>query len=305
MKPSSLAHLRKIYGNKMEENSLVAKYTSARVGGLADALIIVRSSGELTEIVERMWEMEIPFHVIGGGSNILVSDNGYRGLLVINRSRKMEFEGIEDSPLCKAESGASMNALAQKAARLGLGGFEWAASIPGSLGGAIYGNAGAFGGEMAGNLVNVTFVLPQHGVQIWPVGKMEYEYRSSILKREHPSAIIASAVLSLKKSSMDMILQKMEKNSIQRHDTQPSGAGMGSIFKNPPGYSAGHLIEETGLKGKRIGNAEISSLHANFIVFKGKSCARDVKELLDLVQVEVKKKIGVDLELEIEMLGDW
>jgi UDP-N-acetylmuramate dehydrogenase len=183
--------------------------------------------------------------------------------------------------------------------------LEWAATVPGSLGGAIYGNAGAFNGDMAGNLVSIDLILPEIGHQTWPVEKMEYAYRSSILKRELQKVVILSAELSVFLSSKLEVRKIMNQNSKTRRSTQPPGASMGSIFKNPPDDFAGRLIESAGLKGKRIGNMEISPVHANFIVNHGLSSASDVKELIEFARNEVSRKFGVDLELEIELVGEW
>jgi UDP-N-acetylmuramate dehydrogenase len=305
MKLSDISYLREVYGSRLQENTLLAGYTSARVGGPADASIIARSAEELSEVVLRMWEHDIPFSIIGGGSNLLVSDKGLRELLIINRARAVRFLETVEPPQVHAESGTSMNDLSQKAALLGLGGLEWAATIPGSLGGAIYGNAGAFNGDMAGNLFSVDLLHRKFGLLTWPVEKMEYNYRSSILKKEHQPVVILAAEISLKKSSLADVRLLMEQNSAQRHSNQPKGASMGSIFKNPPGDYAGRLIENAGLKGKRIGSAEISSVHANFIINHGSSCASDVKELIEIARQEVEKKFGVTLELEIELSGEW
>lgn len=305
MKPEHLTYLREIYGSRIQENALLSVHTSARVGGPADAVIIARTGDELAEISMRMWDHEILFIVIGGGSNLLVGDKGLRDLLIINRARSFQFNQDFESPQIRVESGTSMNDLAQKASLLGLGGMEWAATVPGSLGGAIYGNAGAFGGDMAGNLVTVDLIQPKIGKQTWPVEKMEYAYRSSILKREHLPVVILSAELSVTRSTTEVVKEKMDQNSMQRRSTQPPGASMGSIFKNPPGDFAGRLIENAGLKGKRIGNAEISPVHANFIVNHGLTSASDIKELIELARLEVANKFGVELELEIELIGEW
>ena len=283
----------------------MSAYTSARVGGPADAVLIVRNGEELVEVSKRMWEKEIPFILIGGGSNILVSDKGIRELLIINRARSVRFNDNFEDPKIRAESGTSMNDLAQKAAILGLGGLEWAATVPGSLGGAIYGNAGAFKGDMAGNVITVDLIQPVTGYQTWPVERMQYTYRSSILKREHQAVVILSAELSVFISSTQTIREKMELNSTVRRNTQPPGASMGSIFKNPQGDYAGRLIENAGLKGKKVGNAEISDVHANFIVNHGSSCASDIRKLITIAQNEVRKTSGIELELEIEMVGEW
>jgi len=305
MKSENLTYLQEIYGKRLQEKSLLSAYTSGRVGGPADAAIIARSGDELAEITMHMWERKIPFIIIGGGSNILVSDKGIRDLLIINRARSVQYNENLKSPRLRAESGTTMNDLAQKAALLGMGGLEWAATIPGSLGGAIYGNAGAFKGDMAGNLVSVDLILPEIGHQTWPVEKMEYAYRTSILKREHQAAVIISAELSVFISSTLEVRKLMNQNSRTRRSTQPPGASMGSIFKNPPDDFAGRLIESAGLKGKRIGNVEISPVHANFIINHGLSSACDVKKLIEFTRYEVSRKFGVDLELEIELVGEW
>ncbi len=305
MKQENLSYLREMYGSRIQENSLLSVYTSARVGGPADATMIVRSGDELAEVTLRMWEKEIPFIIIGGGSNILVSDKGIREFLIINRARSVQFNENFEDPQLKVESGTSMNDIAQKAAILGLGGLEWAATVPGSLGGAIYGNAGAFNGDMAGNIISVDLIKPEIGLQTWAVEKMEYAYRSSILKRERQEVVILSAQLSVNNSTTQAVREKMDQNSTTRRNTQPPGASMGSIFKNPPGDYAGRLIESSGLKGKRIGNAEISTVHANFIVNHGSSCASDIKELIGIVQQEVARNSGIELELEIELVGEW
>jgi UDP-N-acetylmuramate dehydrogenase len=236
---------------------------------------------------------------------VLVSDRGVRGVVIINRARLVKFNSQADQPPVRAESGVTPNDIAQRAARLGLTGFEWATSIPGSLGGAVYGNAGAFGGEMAGNVISVDIFHRQHGRQTWPVEKMEYGYRTSLLKREHPPIIILSAELALKHGSRQAIQAKMEQFSTRRRATQPPGASMGSMFKNPPGDKAGRLIEAAGLKGKSVGNATISTQHANFFINNGATKAADMVALIHLAQKSVFEQFGIKLELEVELVGEW
>jgi UDP-N-acetylmuramate dehydrogenase len=305
MKLAELDYLRKTYGSRLQVNTSLARYTSARIGGPADASIISRSSTDLAEIVLHMWEKDIKFVIIGGGSNLLMSDKGMRELLIINRARESHFDDSGKQVRLIAESGTSMNDLAQKASRFGLGGLEWAGTIPGSLGGAVYGNAGAFGGNMAGNLVSVDIISQIAGRETWQVEKLEYAYRSSILKKDHEPVVILAASLALVKSSPEAVKQKMESNSARRRSSQPPGASMGSIFRNPPGDFAGRLIENSGLKGKRVGNAEVSPVHANFIVNHGQTLAGDVLALIKIIQSEVERKFGIALELEIELAGEW
>ncbi|KAF0106575.1 MAG: UDP-N-acetylmuramate dehydrogenase [Anaerolineaceae bacterium] len=305
MNPATLPILREIYAARLQERVPLASYTSARIGGLADAALFVRSADELAEAAARLWQMDVPFVLLGGGSNVLVSDRGVRGVALLNRARQVKFDSQAETPSVHAESGTTLNDIAQRAARLGLAGIEWAASIPGSLGGAVYGNAGAFGGEMAGNLATVEILHRERGRESWPVERMGYGYRTSLLKREKQPALILAATLRLAHDSMEAVQAKMAENSERRRRTQPPGASMGSMFKNPPGDKAGRLIEAAGLKGMRIGGAQISPVHANFFINTDQTRAADMKALLDLARKTVFEKFGVRLESEIELIGEW
>jgi UDP-N-acetylmuramate dehydrogenase len=305
MKRSILSDLRSTFGDRLQENVALSSYTAARIGGPADALLFVRSADELVQAAEKLWKMDVPFSLLGGGSNVLVSDKGVRGVVIINRARLVKFDSQAEQPSVHAESGVTPNDIAQRAARLGLAGFEWAAGIPGSLGGAVYGNAGAFDSDIAGNLISLDLFHRQHGRQVWPVKKMKYGYRTSMLKREHPPVFILSVRLALSHADPQAIWAKMEQFSEQRRNTQPPGASMGSMFKNPTGEKAGRLIEAAGLKGRRIGNAEISTQHANFFINHGQTRSEDMKALIELVQNTVAEKFGVNLELEVELIGEW
>ncbi len=303
--PTVLAELRETFGDRMQENASLSGYTAARIGGPADVLVFVRKTDELIQAGGFLWKMEVPFILLGSGSNVLVSDRGVRGAVIINRARFLRFDLQAEPPSVHAESGVTPNDIAQRAARLGLTGFEWAASIPGSLGGAVYGNAGAFEGDMAGNLISVEVFHRDHGRQTWKVDKLEYGYRTSLLKRTHPPVIILSADLSLNHGDQRAIRQKMEQFSTRRRTSQPPGASMGSMFKNPPDDKAGRLIEAAGLKGKTIGNAMISTQHANFFINNGQTRAVDMRALIDLAQQVVLRQFGITLEPEIEFIGEW
>jgi UDP-N-acetylmuramate dehydrogenase len=305
MEASTLSALRSIFSDRLQENVPLASYTAARIGGPADALIFVHSADELASTSEKLWEMDLPFILLGSGSNVLVSDKGVRGVVIINRARLVKFNANKEPPTVYAESGVTPNDIAQRAERLGLAGFEWAASIPGTLGGAVYGNAGAFGGDIAGNLISLELLLRGSGRQVWQVSKMEYGYRTSILKRDRLPVIILSAELALRHGVSSEIRSQMEKNAEKRHKNQPPGASMGSMFKNPKDGKAGRLIEDAGLKGKRIGNAEISSQHANFFISNVPTRSADMKALLELAQQTVYDKFGIRLEPEIEIIGEW
>lgn len=290
-------------GDKVKENVSLAPYTSARIGGPADILIIADTAAELARIVKLLWKQDMPFTILGGGSNVLVSDKGVRGVVVMNRAKGVKFHG-GDQPSVTVESGVVFSNLANRCASKGFAGLEWAATVPGTIGGAAYGNAGAFGGDMAGNLIHAD-LLTENGREKFTVEQMGYEYRSSVLKRGEIKAVVLSAELSLKNSTKEEATVKIQQFSAHRKATQPPGASMGSMFKNPNGDYAGKLIEAAGLKGARIGNAEISPLHGNFFINHGTTKAEDIRALIQLAQKTVKEKQGVELELEIEFVGDW
>ena len=291
------------FGEMVKENAPLAPFTSARIGGPADLFVTVDSVAALARVVKFLWKNELPFIVIGGGSNILVSDKGVRGVVVMNRAKKVTFHP-GDQPSVTAESGMVFSNLANRCASKGLGGIEWAAAVPGTIGGAVYGNAGAFGGDVAGSLLS-TELLTENGRERFSVEQMGYGYRASVLKRGELKAIVLSAELSLANSTKEDATVKIQQFSAHRKTTQPPGASMGSMFKNPPGDYAGRLIEASGLKGTRVGNAEISPVHGNFFVNHGATRAEDIRKLVQLAQKTVKEKQGIDLELEIEMVGEW
>ncbi len=295
--------LRQRFGDAVQENVILAPYTSARIGGPADVLLTVKTADELADVVQFAWQNDVAFTMLGGGSNVLVSDKGVRGLVVLNRSKVVRFEeGSQPQVWC--EAGVVFSNLANRCASKGLSGLEWAATVPGTLGGAVYGNAGAFGGDMSGNLIWAE-LLTRNGRERFSVEQMGYGYRTSVLKRGEVEAIVLSALLGLKNSTKEEVSATIAKFSERRKATQPPGASMGSMFKNPAGDYAGRLIEAAGLKGTRIGNAEISTVHGNFFVNHGETKASDVRELIDLTRRAVKEKLGVELELEVELVGDW
>ncbi len=295
--------LRQQFGDAVQENVSLAPYTSARIGGPADVLAMVKSTNELMDVMKVVWEHEIPYYILGGGSNVLVSDKGVRGVVVLNKAKEVRFES-GDQPTVWSEAGVVLSNLANRCASKGLTGLEWAATVPGTIGGAVYGNAGAFGGDMSGNLLWAE-MLTKNGRERFSVGQMGYGYRTSILKRGGINAIVLSALLRLNNSTKEEVSAKIEQFSERRKTTQPPGASMGSMFKNPEGDHAGRLIEAAGLKGTRIGNAEISKVHGNFIINHGETRAMDVRELIDLTRRIVKQKLGVELELEVEFVGEW
>ena len=300
-RPVDLLHEK--FGDKVKENVPLAPYTSARIGGPADIFITVDTVAELARAVKFLWKNEMPFVMLGGGSNILVSDKGVRDVVVMNRARGVKFH-MGDQPYVAAEAGVVFSNLANRCASKGLSGIEWAAAVPGTIGGAVYGNAGAFGGDVAGNLISAE-LLTENGKEKYSVAQMGYGYRTSVLKRHELKAIVLSAELRLKNSTKEDATVQIQQFSAHRKATQPPGASMGSMFKNPSGDYAGRLIEASGLKGTRVGNAEISPLHGNFFINHANTKAADIRALIQLAQKTVKEKQGVALELEIEFVGEW
>jgi len=297
--------LYKEFGDRLQRNVPLARFTAARIGGPADALLIANSVDELAEIVTKLRQSKTQVFILGGGSNILVSDSGIRSVVVLNRAKEIRLDEDRDPDKIWAGSGASFGQIARKVSARGLSGLEWATGIPGTVGGAVFGNAGAHDSDVAGSL-RMAEILHQDGCrEKWVVEKMKYGYRSSIFKRESLNAVILAATFELAHSTPEKSKTLVEKFASHRHLTQPPGASMGSMFKNPPNDFAGRLIDAAGLKGTCVGSAEISPVHANFFVSNGKTKAVDVARLIEIARKTVFEKFSVELELEIELVGEW
>jgi UDP-N-acetylmuramate dehydrogenase len=297
--------LRQAFGTRLREGIPLAPYTSARIGGPADYLVAVRSADELAEACRTLWGLGLEFRVLGGGSNVLVSDSGVRGIIVLNQAKEVTIEETAAGAHVRAESGASFGSVARRAVERGLAGIEWAATIPGTVGGAIVGNAGAFGGEVS-QALRLADILQRPGRQeAWPVDRLGYAYRTSWLKSHPGEAVVLAGTFALRPDDREALRQRVAEIAGQRQRTQPPGASWGSMFKNPPGDHAGRLIEAAGMKGRRQGAAEVSSLHANFFVNLGGATAAEVWSLIETTREAVHRTTGVELELEIERLGEW
>ncbi len=301
----NIEQLRQYFGSRLQENVRMAGLTTSRVGGPASAVVTCSTAAELASDVQYLWQNDIPLQVLGSGSNILVSDNGVEKVILQNKAKKFVFESLEGQPVLNAESGATLITIVREAAQKGFDGLVWASTIPGTLGGAVYGNAGAHGSDMNHSLVMAEILHREKGMLSMNAEQMQYAYRSSILKRSPGTAVILSAVLALHVGDPAEIKAAIQVNADKRRCSQPSGSCFGSTFKNPAGDSAGRLIEAAGLKGTRIGGVEISTLHANFMINDGTGCAEDYRNLVLLAQKTVFEKFGVKLELEIEMIGKW
>jgi UDP-N-acetylmuramate dehydrogenase len=254
-------------------------------------------------VAARKWEL--PITILGGGANVLVSDKGLRGLVIINKAKRIEFR--EDAQVW-CEAGTVLPTLARECVARGLAGLEWAVGVPGTVGGAVVGNAGAHGRDIAADLFAATILNEANAVAEWSKDELEFTYRSSRIKREARGKmqyVVLAATFQLTPVDPSELAKKADEFNEYRRRTQPPGASMGSMFKNPAGDAAGRLIDQCGLKGTRVGDAEISTVHANFFVNHGQAKASDVKALIDLAREQVKEKFGVELELEIELLGEW
>lgn len=303
------------YGVVVARDEPLARHTTFRIGGPADLFITIFDPAGLEHAARLAWSHGAPMLVLGGGSNLLVSDAGVRALVLANQARSMEQQTsgpIPDGPLPQVvvESGAPLAGLARWCIRNGWSGLEWAVSVPGTVGGAIIGNAGAHGGEISDNLAWVLVALPEGGRAILTVDDLSYTYRSSTLKRQLAANTMAPVVLkagfAMAKGDSDAMQARAETFLTRRRATQPVEPSVGSIFRNPPGDYAGRLVEQAGLKGYREGGACISIRHANFIVNDtGKATAANVLALINLMRARVYATAGVELIPEILFVGDW
>ena len=305
MIPRSMDLLEKLFGSHLIKMAPMSSYTSIRVGGPADALIEVDNVKDLEQGVVTLWENDIPFILLGGCSNILVNDAGIRGVVVLNRCTGLKVVDSSENPQIWAESGVMLSQLSRTAAEAGLAGMEWASLIPGTVGGAVYGNAGAHGGEICQNIVLAEILHRTKGKLSLLNEDLGFSYRNSNIKKEKGEQVILSASFRFSRSSPESIRSKMAELIESRRVTQPQGASFGSTFRNPAGGKAGRLIEAAGLKGKRIGGAAISEKHANFIINDRNAKAMDVWSLINLVYDTVMEKFHIGLCPEIELVGEW
>ncbi|MBU0705440.1 MAG: UDP-N-acetylmuramate dehydrogenase, partial [Chloroflexi bacterium] len=283
-------------------------HTALRVGGPADLLIVCESVDEVVRAVELARQHGVEWRVLGGGCNVLVADGGIRGLVSVNRAARVEFEGAR----VRAEAGALLTALAREAVERGLAGLEWAAGLPGTVGGAVVGNAGAFEGNVADVLCSAMVLEPDGEVVERSNEWFEFEYRFSRIKRAgeqgsrgagEQRCVVLAATFELEPTAQEPLAARAAEILEWRRTRHPAGATMGSTFKNPPDSHAGYLIERAGLRGYRIGGAQISELHGNFFMNVGGATAADVLALIEHARVEVRRQFGIELELEIELVG--
>ncbi|MCY3780161.1 MAG: UDP-N-acetylmuramate dehydrogenase [Chloroflexi bacterium] len=287
----------------------LARFTAARLGGPADYLYIAKdpSYSDLIPLLDQAWQRPIPVTIIGGGANILISDAGIRGLAIVNRATQIHHEDRGNTAVVTACTGTNLIRLTRYCYEHALSGMEWAIAVPGTIGGALVNNAGAHASDIAGSLRRVLIYEAGSGERWIEAKDMRYGYRYSRLKvRSDRRFFVMRAEFSFEREEPESIQRRMEDNNDYRRNTQPPGASLGSIFKNPPGDYAGRLIEAAGLKGLSLGAVQVSPVHANFLInLSADASARDYLALIKLVRKRVKERFDVALELEIQILGEW
>jgi UDP-N-acetylmuramate dehydrogenase len=307
MAPLSAADLERLdrlaaeRGIVLATDAPIAPLTTLRVGGSADRLLAVQSREELLSALGLARDARVPWFVLGNGSDLVVADAGIRGLVIRNRAREVTTNGEE----LRADAGAPMALLVRRCSEAGLAGLEFGTSIPGTLGGAIWANAGAHGREMRDVVTTVEAWDPNDGSLLTlDAAACAFAYRESRFKLSRE--VVVAATLALGHGAPDEIAARVAGYQAQRVATQPlADQNAGSVFRNPEGDHAGRLIDDAGLKGLRIGTASVSTLHANFIVTDRGGRAADVRALGDRVRSEVSARFGVDLVYEIEFVGEW
>lgn len=283
-------------------NEPLRSHTTFRVGGEADAFLSVKTQEELIKAVQLCKEKKVPYFILGNGSNLLVSDKGFRGL-VISIGKDMAQITLDGNRIT-AQAGALLSTVAQLAAKNGLTGMEFASGIPGSIGGAMVMNAGAYDGEMKMIVESVTILSEDGQTHTFSNEEMEFGYRTSRLKRE--KGIVLSVTVLLSEGDKAAILEKMNDFAARRREKQPlEYPSAGSTFKRPEGMFAGKLIMDAGLRGYTVGGAQVSEKHCGFVINKEKATADDIYTLIHNVQAKVKETAGVTLEPEVIFVGDF
>lgn len=292
-------------GVKTSRAEPLARFTTMRVGGPADLFASVHNAFELRALVRFARSREIPHLVLGRGSDVIISDAGVRGLVIQNRAEGSRVEAERYT----AEAGVPMARAATETQRAGLTGLEFGLAIPGTVGGAVWANAGAHDADIAAIIESARVLDAGGGESVVPAGELALAYRDSRFKHHEPGQpreLVVDATFRLEPADPETIKGRLDDIRRWRQAHQPLGLpSAGSVFRNPPDDSAGRLIDDAGLKGRRIGGAVVSEKHANFVVNDQKGTATDVRRLMDLVRAEVAARHGIDLEFEVEFLGDW
>ena len=299
------AELKLLAGLTVKSAAPLARYTSMKIGGPADYFIDVENEAALANLLSALSRHRENFCLLGNGSNVLISDRGVRGAVIhlAGEFKQAQWREKDDTPRVDVGAACAVAQLVRQAARKGYSGLEFAEGIPGSVGGALFMNAGAFGSEFEKVVDQVEAITPGGEPLHLARAQMTFSYRDSHLPE---GTIITRVGLRLHKQESAEVTSKVRELVGKRKSSQPSGfPNSGSMFRNPPGDYADRLIEAAGLKGERIGQAQISERHANFIVNHGGAKADDVRRLMELARSEVREQFGVELVAEVRLLGDW
>jgi UDP-N-acetylmuramate--L-alanine ligase/UDP-N-acetylenolpyruvoylglucosamine reductase len=308
--PDIAMRLEDATGLKAVRDEPMSKHDSLRIGGPATLFVAADTTEQLVQAVLFARDNGVPYLVIGNGTNLLVGDYGIDGLVIHNKTRDISHKSVdEDTSIWHVASGVLFSRLARMTCEAGWTGLEWSNSVPGSVGGGIVSNAGAHGKEIKDDLVSISMLTAEGKIEEWSASELGLGYRMSRFKAHgkrsmSPSEIVLSADITLYRDVDKSCEARMRSFLEERQAKQPQGKSAGSTFKNPPGYSAGYLVEQVGLKGERYGQAQFSPKHANFMMNLGGATAADVLHLMSLAQEQVREKFGIELEPEIELVGD-
>ena len=300
-----LADFTTISGARLRLGEPLARYTSMKIGGPADYFIDIDNDVALAEVFIALRRHQVPLWILGNGSNVLISDRGVRGAVIhlAGEFKKIVWHEIGDSIEAVVGAAYAVTQLVRQAARKGCAGLEFAEGIPGSVGGALVMNAGAYGSEFEKVVERVEGINHAGQGVVFSKQEMTFSYRDSHLPAD---TVVTRVWLRLRRQDAALVDSKLRELVIKRKSSQPSGfPNSGSMFRNPPGDYAGRLIEAAGLKGHRIGQAQIAERHANFIVNLGGARAADVRQLMQAAQGEVRRRFNIDLVPEVKFVGEW
>ena len=298
-----LEKLQKLIGEaKVLVNEPMASHTTFRIGGPADYFVMPETVEELRDILALCKEEGLPYFILGNGSNLLVGDKGFRGVVI---QLYKNFDGLSiEGTRVTAKSGAMLIRVAKEAGKAGLTGLEFASGIPGTIGGAMVMNAGAYGGEMKDVVTAVTVLTKDGDIKTLTGSEMNFRYRGSVVEDE--GYIVLETVMELKEGNLEEIQARIDELSLQRRTKQPiEYPSAGSTFKRPEGYFAGKLIQDTNLRGYQVGGAQVSEKHCGFVINAGGATAADVMQLMQDVSDEVNAQFGVTLEPEVKRIGEF
>lgn len=282
-------------------NESMKAHTTFKVGGEAEFFLTPKTVDELSKTIKYLKIVSYPYYILGNGSNVLVKDSGYKGAIIKIKENLSGIEIDADNCFVKAEAGATLAKIAKSVYEEGMTGFEFAAGIPGTLGGAVTMNAGAYGGEMKDIIMEVTVMDKAGNIDVKTAEEMKFAYRHSIVKEEE--LIVLSAIMELKAGDKEEIKEMMDDLAARRRDKQPlEYPSAGSTFKRPEGYFAGKLIMDAGLRGYRVGGAMVSEKHCGFVINAGDATAADVLQVISDVKAKVFEQFGVMLEEEVKIL---